>query len=107
MGVYEDEEVGKEGGEGEGWGEEGPGGGVRVEDYGEEGYWGFCIDVCVSCCGLGREKEGKLTFGGLAVVVGAVEVVHFDSGLLEWSRMTSEPEQEHGFIAQRPASPLK
>ena len=52
MGVYEDEEVGDEGGEGEGWGEEGPRGGVGVEDYGEEGYGRFCF-VGVSGCGLG------------------------------------------------------
>ncbi len=41
MGVYEDEEVGDCGGEGESWGEEGPGVGVCVEDYGEEGGRGF------------------------------------------------------------------
>lgn len=34
VGVYEDEEVGDGGGEGQGWGEEGPGVGIRVEDYG-------------------------------------------------------------------------
>ncbi len=77
MGVYEDEEVGDEGGEGEGWGEEGPGGGVGVEDYGEEGYGRFCF-VVVSGCGLGWEEDGGRTFGGFAVVVGAVEVVHVD-----------------------------
>lgn len=47
MGVDEDEEVSEEGGEGEGGGEEGPGGGVRVEDYGEKEDGGFCMDACV------------------------------------------------------------
>ena len=40
MRVYEDEEGGEEGGEWEGWVKVGPGVGVGVEDYGEEGGWG-------------------------------------------------------------------
>lgn len=48
MGVYEDEEVGEEGGEGEDRGEERPGRGVSVEDYGKEGYRGLYADRVVN-----------------------------------------------------------
>jgi hypothetical protein len=41
VGVDEDEEVGDGGGEGEDIGDEGPGLGVCVEDYDEEGRGGF------------------------------------------------------------------
>ena len=91
VGVDEDEEVGEEGGEGKGGGEEGPGVGVRVEYYGEEGDGGFCVYVCL-LAGVGFGEEGRkggreegrkggrdgFTVGGLAVVVRAVELVHFD-----------------------------
>lgn len=58
VGIYEDEEVGEEGGEGEGGREEGPGGGVCVEDYGEEGDGGFCMYVCL-LAGVVLGKGGR------------------------------------------------
>ena len=71
MGVDEDEEVGEEGGEGEGGGEEGPGGGVGVEDYGEEGDGGFCTQCMLAGVVFGGRKGGGdgFTVGRLAVVV--------------------------------------
>ena len=56
---------------------------MRVEDYGEEGDGGFCVYVCL-LAGVGFGEEGRkggrdgFTVGGLAVVVRAVELVHFD-----------------------------
>lgn len=87
VGVDEDEEVCYRFGEGEGVGEESPGVGVRVEDYGQQGRGRFCIAIqsaslCIQQQGyLGADHGGQLpardhTVGGSLIVLGTIHGIH-------------------------------